>query len=186
MRSFLRSPGALVLASITLLSLAAACSKSPEERVADVRSRYRATLNGFVVREEPIVLAEDAEIGEGMVGETAAEESADLAEVAMTEESFEPVPVIQTVMLDIIVQHNSHDTVPGLTVDISMADGSGVEKGHWRVWLDTSSVVQATPTQFTHILEGVGYEEGDGFAAEVRHPVPVAERGDYKEFSTPG
>ncbi len=186
MRAFLRSPGALVLASITLLSLPACFSKSPEERVAEVRSRYRATLNGFVVREEPIVPAEETELGEGMVGETGAEKSPEISEVAITEESFDPIPVIQTVMLDILVRHNSSDTVPGLTVDISMVDGSGVEKGHWRVWLDTSKVVKATPTQFTHILEGVGYEEGDGFAAEVRHPVPAAERGDYKEFSTAG
>ena len=51
-----------------------------------------------------------------------------------------------------------------------MVDSAEKEKGHWRVWFDTSEITKATVTQFTHILEDVGYEEGDGFFVEVRHP----------------
>ena len=68
-------------------------------------------------------------------------------------------------------------------VDISMVDAGEQEKNHWRVWFDTADIEKANVTQFTHILEDVSYEEGDGFFVEVRHPVPEEERGDYREFS---
>ena len=94
------------------------------------------------------------------------------------------IELAQMIRLDVLIQHRSEERLPGITVDISMIDSSQAEKGHWRVWFDTSDVTKATVTQFTHVLEDVGYEEGDGFFLEVRHPVPVEERGEYREFST--
>ena len=93
------------------------------------------------------------------------------------------IEVKQSVRLDILIQHRSEERLPGITVDVSMVDPNQQEKGHWRVWFDTSEVTEATVTQFTHILEDVGYEEGDGFYVEVRHPVPPEERSEYREFS---
>lgn len=44
-------------------------------------------------------------------------------------------------------------------------------------------MVKANVTQFTHILEDMAYEEGDGFFAEIRNPIPVEERSEYREFA---
>lgn len=154
--------------------------KSPEEKIAELRSFYSARLNGFIVEEEPIVaemeVAEDLEVEE----EAPEAESEVEAELTIAEE---PPAVRQTVRLDILIQHRASERLPGITVEISMADAAGNEKQHWRVWFDTSDVEKATVTQFTHILEDVGYEEGDGFLVEIRHPVPAEERGEYREFA---
>lgn len=174
----------LLVVSMLAASFVGCSAKSPEEKVAQLRSLYKARLNGFIVREEPVggvdeVVETEISAEEPVVEEIAAEEMA--AEEAL--EALEPVPVVQEVMLDILIQHDSAEMLPGLTVDISMVDGQGNDKGHWRVWFDTSDIVKATPTQFTHILEDVGYVEGDGFFVEVRQPIPASEYGDYKEFS---
>lgn len=169
--------GLILLAAVVI---AACAPKSPEEKVAGLRGFYSARLNGFILEEEPMVTEvpelEAVEIvGEGEVDGVATEE--------LMEETS-PVEVEETVRLDILIQHRSDEILPGLTVDVSMVDSSENEKGHWRVWFDTSEVTKATVTQFTHILEDVGYEEGDGFFVEVRHPVPADERSEYREFSS--
>jgi hypothetical protein len=161
-----------------------ACSpKSPEEKVAQTRSLYKARLNGFIVREEPVGGVEEV-VETGFSAEEPAAEMAEEVAEGEAAEPFEPVPVVQRVLLDILVQHDSHEKLPGLTVEISMVDAQGNDKGHWRVWFDTADIVQATPTQFTHVLEDIGYVEGDGFFVEVRQPIPASEYGDYKEFSS--
>jgi hypothetical protein len=169
--------GAVVL--LFGLVVAACGPSSPAEKIAQTRSFYSARLNGFVVEEEPIVEEEVYEIGD-------LAEEAELEEAVEMEGSadFEPVAVSQRVLLDILIQHDSNEKLPGITVDISMADAGGKEKGHWRVWFDTADIEKANVTQFTHILEDVSYEEGDGFFVEVRHPVPEGERGEYKEFAS--
>ena len=162
-------------------------SKTPEEKVAEIRSLYSARLNGFIIEEEPIAEPmpevsglEETEPGAGEEPETPpADESAEIGE----EPVYEPIPVRQQARLDLLIQHDSYDLLPGVTVDISMADASGNEKDHWRVWFDTADVGKATVTQFTHILEDIAYEEGDGFFAEIRNPIPVDERNEYREFS---
>jgi len=161
---------------------AAGCAlKSPEEKIAAVREQYSARLNGFILEEEPLL----AEVPELEAVEILGDEEID--GVATGEVSEDPteaeVEVMQKVRLDILIQHRSKEKLPGITLDISMVDSAETEKGHWRVWFDTSNVTEATVTQFTHILEDVGYEEGDGFFVEVRKPVPEAERGEYREFS---
>ena len=166
----------------TLLAgvLVAGCApKSPQEKVADMRGFYSARLNGFLLEEVPLVTEvpelEAVEIvGEGEVDAVAVDEG--LAEMAEIE-------VMEKVRLDILIQHRSAENLPGITVDISMVDSAEKEKGHWRAWFDTAEMPKATVTQFTHVLEDVGYEEGDGFFVEVRHPVPVEERSDYREFA---
>jgi hypothetical protein len=112
------------------------CSaKSPEEKVAQVRSLYKARLNGFIVREEPAGEVEEFVETEISADEPAAEEVA-AEEMAEEEglETLEPVPVIQKVMLDILIQHDSDEKLPGVTVDISMVDGQGNDKGYYGRW----------------------------------------------------
>ena len=169
----------LLVVSILAAGLVGCAAKSPEEKVAQLRSLYKARLNGFIVREEPVGGVEEIVETEISAQEPAAEEMAEGEAL----ETFEPVPVVQKVMLDILIQHDSAEKLPGLTVDISMVDGQGNDKGYWQVWFDTADIVKATPTQFTHILEDVGYVEGDGFFAEVRQSIPASEYGAYKEFS---
>ena len=150
-------------------------SKSPEDKVAEIRSLYSARMNGFIIEEEPIYVEEP-------VVEQVDPEAGDEDVVV---EELEPVAVEtkQNARLDLLIQHDSYDRLPGVTVEISMANSAGEEKGHWRVWFDTAEISKASVTQFTHILEDIAYEEGDGFFAEVRNPIPVEERSEYREFA---
>ena len=157
-----------VLAAALTLGCAA---KTPEEKVAGIRALYSARLNGFIIEEEPLP-----------VTEVEMEEPGD-AEVPEEDVMIEPIPVRQQARLDVLIHHDSYDLLPGVTVDISMANSAGDEKNHWRVWFDTSDMGKASITQFTHILEDISYEEGDGFFAEIRNPIPVDERKEYREFS---
>lgn len=173
----------LALSMILVLLVAGACGppQSPEERVAELRSQYDAVLNGFVVNQQPVEEAMAEEMPMEMEGEEAAEPAmAEEGEEMMAE--AEPMPLLQEVLLDILVSTTSRDTLPGLTVDITQVDADENVKQTWRVYLDTSTVHRGPGTQITHRLEGVEYQEGDGFNVEVRHPVPPAERGEYQEF----
>ncbi len=163
---------------LVVLGTAVACAPaSPEERVAQIRSLYKAKLNGFLVQEEPLVPLEAPPEGEEGV------EAPARAEGAEAELPAEPVPVRQKVLLDIMLQHDSPERLPGVTVDISMVDGNQQPKGEWRAWFETADIPKANQRVFTYVLEDVDYREGDGFAVEVRHPVPPEERGDYQEFA---
>jgi len=168
--------GSILLAGV----LAAGCApKSPEDKVAELRGLYSARLNGFLLEEEPVV----TEVPELEAVEITDDGVVNGVEPGVVEEEMAAFEVREKVRLDILIQHRSVENLPGITVDISMVDSAEMEKGHWRAWFDTSNVTKATVTQFTHVLEEVGYEEGDGFFVEIRHPVPVEERGDYREFS---
>lgn len=171
----------LVLSMTLVLLVAGACGppKSPEEKVAEMRAKYDAMLNGFVVEQAPVEEPMAAEMSEEMATEAAEPAMADEGE-AMAE--AEPVPLLQDVILDILVSTTSRETLSGLTVDITQVDGNQDVKQTWRVYLDTSAVHRGPGTQITHRLEGVDYQEGDGFNVEVRHPVPPEERGDYQEL----
>ncbi len=102
------------------------------------------------------------------------------------EEAMAAPPANPNIMLDILIQHDSPEMLPGITVDITMADADGNQKGAWKVWFDTADLLKANVRSYTHVLEEVPWEEGLGFFAEVRHPVPVEERGEYQEFSPAG
>lgn len=179
-----RFPRSLGVWSVVLVGiLVGGCGpKSPEDKIAKMRSLYSARLNGFILEEEPVVAAVP-EVPELEAVEIIDDGTVDGVDPEAVEMEPVVVEVEEKVRLDILIQHRSDENLPGITVDISMVDTAEVEKGHWRVWFDTSNVTQATVTQFTHILEDVEYEEGDGFFVEVRHPVPVEERGEYREFS---
>lgn len=175
----------IVLCSCAVLLLLAACGGSPEDKVARLRGMYAARLNGFIVQQpaaEPDAMAEE------MAEEASAEEAAGAEEAAEGEmaEEVEMPPANPDILLDILIQHDSPELLPGITVDISLADGASNEKASWKVYFDTSTVKKANVTQYTHVLEDVPYEEGDGFFAEIRHPVPAAERGEYREFASGG
>lgn len=173
----------MLVVLLTLFLLPMACRQlSPEQRVQGLRAQYTAELNSFYV--EP---AEEETSEEAMQeGETAGEEAEEAATAEEGEEVAEEEAVPQNVVLDILVSTEALEYLPGITLDVSQADAAGNEKNHWRVWVDTSQVVRGPGTQVTKVLEGVDYEEGDGFAVEVRPAVPAEERGEYREFSEAG
>jgi len=166
---------------ITLLaSFAAGCAQpTPEERVAAMRARYSAELQGFVIRTEPLVdetVAGDEEGTEGTES-SAAEAGEDGSEEAA------PVPVQQNLLLDIVVRNENKERLPGLTLDVSQQGADGAEKAHWQIWVDTAKIGRGPGTAVNHLIDDVDYTEGDGFNVQVRTPVPAAERADYREFS---
>jgi hypothetical protein len=192
----------IVLAAALLAAtlFGAACAQpTPEERVADLRSHYEATLQNFVIREEPLVDpladplagAEPALEGE----EPAAEEApAEGEEAALGEELIEEVPVRQDVVLDILVRHDNHENLPGLTVEVAqLGEGASEElsweeietsaRATWRVYLDTAAIGRGQGNSVLYKLEDVDVAPGDRFVVTVRDPVPPADRGDYREFS---
>lgn len=176
---------------ILVLATAVACGGAPDdpaEQVAEIRSGYSAELNSWVVDQRPAPQAmpapeteapeEDAPPVEGTGDGGAAPEAESAAEAE--------VPVRQDVILDILVSHESRDSLPGITVDVTQVDAEENAKNVWRVYLDTGDILPGPGTQLTHRLEGVDVAPGDGFHVEVRHPVPAAERGEYREFQEYG
>jgi len=185
----------IALASIALsLVLTVACGKplSPAEKISQQRSKYTATLNGFVVHSVP----EDGAQGGAMMDETdgAMDQAMDQAGDTMADEGGTeemaagedaeamPVPTRQDAILDILVTTTSKETLPRLTVDIDQVDADKNPKGHWLATLDTSEVLRGPGSQISYTVENVDYTEGDGFTVDVRHPVPPEDRGQYPEF----
>ena len=115
--------------------------------------------------------------------EEEAVEPAEAPEAEAAEEVVDEPALIQNAHLDLIVQHDSNEMLPGVTVEIYMVDANEQEKGHWQLWVDTSTLRKANQLQLVHVIEDVPYVEGDGFAAEIRTPIPAAERGNYREFA---
>ncbi len=184
--------------------LGAACAQpTPEERVAGLRSHYEATLQNFVIRETPLVdplvdpLADPlADAEPALEGEEpAAEEApAEGEAAALGEELIEEVPVRQDVVLDILVRHDNHENLPGLTVEVAqLGEGASEElsweeiqsgaKATWRVYVETSAIGRGQGNSVLHKLEDVDVAPGDRFVVTVRDPVPPEDRGDYREFS---
>ncbi len=165
---------ALLLPMVALL-LTACAPKSPEEKVAQLRTYYKARLIGFIVEAEPVLEEPAEEPMEGTEGEPGEGEAMESAETT--------VPIRQNVTLDILLQHDSPEKLPGITLDIEMVDSNKERKNAWKLWVDTSELPKATGIQFVHVLENLDYEEGDGFSVEVTSPVPPEERAQYREFS---
>lgn len=168
--------------------LVAGCQQlTPEERLIEARSKYEATLNNFIVTQVPLIEEQPAEEGEDATGEEGQEVEGEV-EVAEADpeaegELVEEVPVRQDVTVDLTIRHESAQALEGITVDFYMSDGDR-EIESWKVWFDTTEVPGNTPgVQFSHTFEDVDYQEGYGFAAEIRSPVPAGERGEYREFS---
>jgi len=142
-----------------------------------IRTRYSAEIHGFFAK--PMV---EPEVPASVEGDDADESMQPDAELlaAMAEASAPSGPVASRVTLDFVVRNDGDETLPGITVDITMGNAVG-EKAQWTAWIDASSVGRAG-TQMTHELENVEYEEGDGFHVEVRHPIPEGERTTYREY----
>ena len=96
-----------------------------------------------------------------------------------------PTPLRQEVLLDVLVRHDASERLSGITLEIGILDPAGNVKEALRRYIDTSALGRGPGTQFEIILEDVDYIDGDQFTVEVRHPVPIEERGEYQEFSLP-
>lgn len=187
---------ALALVVMLAAALTACKQLSHAERVAKLRDRYEATLNGFAVRETPVAVdvetvspeGEEATAADEAVEETVAAETGAMDVTDEEGEMAEPAEpeMRHDVILDIVVRHDADEPLPGITLDVSHADASGTEKAHHRIWVDTSDLVKGDSLQVNHTLEDVDYTEGDGFYVEVRKPVPPSEQGEYAEFSNGG
>ena len=183
-------------------------TKSPEERIAETRSKYVAELNSWIVRDAPVTAevetvlpgeggeqapAAEEELEEGAVpeagaGEDEAAEGGPEGEGADegAEEATQPEPAgprTRDVVLDIDLYHTAAEPLPGITLDVTQADSQEREKAVFNVWVDTSNLVKGQHIQVNEILEDVEFEPGDLFSVEVRHPVPPEDRSEYREFS---
>ncbi len=202
-----RTPFATTLALLATLALSAgllaACAPGdPAEEIEEARSRYSAELASFAVDQRPAAGAfevppamdgdegmegEDAEAAEGEAADDAMDADAAVGDDMEGDEmTAEHVDLTQDVILDILLSYDGHDALPGVTVDVTHIGPSEEEKGVYKVYLDTSDVHRGPPSQMSHRLEDVPYEEDDGFHVEVRSPIPAAERSEYQEFSETG
>jgi hypothetical protein len=190
-------PAAPLTAALAVALIAGCARQTPAERVAELRGKYTAELKNFVVREVPPPGSE-APAAEG--GEAAAEPAAATEPAAgeAGEAAIETAVPLQTdVLLDVLIRHDNQENLPGLTLEVvQMAEGGPSEatweeilaspqrKATWRIWVDTSAIGRGQGASVTYLLEDVaGYAPGDRFVVAVRHPVPEAERGEYREFS---
>lgn len=198
-----RSPVSALLtvgAAVAALTALAACEPSdPMERIAEARTGYTAELTGFYAKEvevapegEDLLMMEGGaeaaaaeEVGEEEVApeppEAGGEEGQE-GEGADGEEATIEVPTRTDLVLDVIVSREGSLELPGLTLDISLVSADQTEKDHWLWWVETEGMPKGDKRQFSHTLEDVDYEEGDGLLVEIRDPVPPAERVDYREF----
>lgn len=169
--------GAMLIGATAIALALTGCRKeSAADRVSNLRAGYTATLNGFVVQQEPMEpTPQQAE------GAAAAQEGA----TETAKEAAAP-PVRQNVMLDILVRNDNDERLDGLTLDVTQADANKNEKASWKVWIDSSGIGRGPGVQISHVLKNVDYQQGDGFNVEVRTPIPPSERGDYREFQSPG
>lgn len=141
------------VAGCVALALAGGCV--PEaERVMAARSRYEATVNGWVVEQTPRP-SEPAGAVEQRV----------LLDVLVR---YQP--------------GDSGEPLPGVTLDVSHTGPDRQEKGRRQVWVDTSKIAPGPGSQVTLTLDGLDVRPGDRFRVEVRKPIPAGERGDYREF----
>ena len=166
-----------------------ACTEAtPEEKVAKARARYNVTLNGYFPKEQPAPAIEVPAVAEEGEAVADAEAVADEAAGEEGEEGMEEEPVAPRgvdILLDLIVQHDMDDALPGITVDIEMVDPELNPKGSWRVYIETAGLPKANQKQVTHVLEATDWEEGDAFSATIVSGVP-ADLGEYREFATAG
>lgn len=194
-----RLPRSAAAAAVLVLAagLLAGCGPDdPAEQVEAARARYEAEAVSFSVDQTPRGPAQEPAAAPGETApapdEAAGEEPAterppgDEAAGDAALDGAEAADLEQDAILDILLRFNGTDPLPGITVDVTHADAAGNDKRVHLVYLDTSNVHRGTPTQIVHRLEDVPYEEGDGFHATVRSPIPPAERDLYREFAEAG
>ena len=158
-----------LIAAIALLALACGGGGG----VAESRAGFIAQIQSFAVQGPAAdeAMASD-EAGAGEEADEGAEAEADMP----------AEPALANVMLDILVHNEGAGTLDGITVDLTIADPDGMEKERRLLWIETAGLIKGSQSQVVHELHDVAYTEGDGFHVEVRHPIPMEERGDYREF----
>lgn len=177
-----RSRQDVVLALVAVIALLApACGGGGG--VAEARAGYIAQIQSFTVQapaaDEAPASDEGAAADEDMVAEEdAASDEAD----AEAEGDMPAETSLVTVMLDILVHNEGSGTLDGITVDLTIAGPDSVEKERRLLWIETAGLVKGSQSQVVHELHDVAYTEGDGFHVEVRRPILLEERGDYREF----
>ncbi len=163
--------GALAFA-VAALFLLAACAG--EGGVSGARAGYIAEMGSFSVVGAPAVVEETAEDADAEGAEADAETAEDAAAPA--------APPTTTVLLDFLIHNKGSGTLDGVTVDLTIADPDGNEKERRLLWVDTTGLTKGSQRQVAHELLQVAHTEGDGYHVEVRHPIPMEQRGDYREF----
>ena len=149
--------------------------------VAAARAGFIAEMRSFTVQApaaDEAMASEDADAD----AEVEADADADTAADAEAEGDMPAEPAMVDVMLDILVHNEGAGTLDGITVDLTIADPDGAEKERRLLWVETAGLTKGSQTQVVYDLNDVVYTEGDGFHVEVRHPIPMEERGDYREF----
>lgn len=187
---------------IVILGLVACAQKTPEQQVAEARSKYRVELNTFRPEApEPVeemveeivegaeataegaaeaVATAAAEVEDAVDGAEDAEEGAEGDEEVLAEPEG---PRTSNIFFDLLVQFDGTESLDGLTVDITQADAFEQEKATYRYYLETGPMVKSELKQMSFVLEDIPFETGDLFSVELREVVPAEEQGEYKEFA---
>ena len=184
--------------------VAAGCGpNSPEDQVAATRAQYTVRLESFTAEQpepEPVMEEEVvAEEGEAAATATAsAVESAMVAEEAVAgeegagEEGMDEEEVVESgprptdVILHLLVRFGGDEALPGITVEVTQADPFGKEKEPTLHWVETAGMGKSDVQQVDLRLEGIEYEDGDGFSVLLRQTVPAEDRAQYREFAEAG
>jgi hypothetical protein len=151
---------------LTLCLILAACGAS-EQDVLEARARYGATVDGYVVRQQPL----------GRETDTATPPRPDQLD--------QLDQLDQDVELGLAVHHDlpvGEPRLQGITLDVAQVDAAGRPKRGWRLWVDTAGLEPGREARTVHVLNDVDYAPGDGFRVEVRPTIPAAERPDYREL----
>lgn len=155
------SPRPEIVLALAGALILAACGAS-ERDVLEARSRYGATVDGYVVRQQPLA-----------------------ADPAVPQATPRLDQLDQDVELGIAVRHDvpaGEPRLQGITLDVAQVDADGRPKRGWRVWVDTAGLEPGREARTVHVLNDVEYAPGDGFRVEVRQSIPEAERPDYREL----
>ena len=195
MRQFSRHLTICSLVALFLLTLSGCAPQSPEERVAAIRAQYTVRLESFTVKEPtpefPEAPAEEeAEAVEAEAGAVEAEavepeaapEDLDLGEPEEIASGPRPMDVV----LHLLVGFGGEESLPGITVEVTQADPFGKEKEPTLLYIETAGMVKSDVKQVDLKLEGVEFEDGDGFSVLLSQAVPAAERSKYREFAEAG
>jgi len=172
-----------MIALLTLL-LFSCGPKTPEEAVAQARAKYTVTLNTFQVVKPAVEdpMESEAMDSEAMEGEAVEGEA--MEGEAMEGEAMEPEgPKSTEILLDLLVAFSGSKSLPGVTIEISHADPFEKEKGTYRRYLETGTVLAGDSRQFVSSLELENFETGDVFSVSVRPVVPPEDQGEYREYS---
>ncbi len=199
-------PAKVLLGSIILLvlvGLVACTPSSPEERVAEARSKYRVTLNTFFAQQPEVEEMTDEMTGGAMDEMTMDEMATDVAASASAaagdeaaaadeaapmdgeegmDEELDMGPQPTNMLFDLVVLFEGTDPLDGLTLDISQADPFEAEKATFRHYIDLGPMVKSETRQVSFELEIMDYEEGDLFSVNLREYVAPEDRSAYREF----